>query len=133
MLIDLAEHQNAGYISLKEIAARQNISKKYLEQIVPLFHNSGMLKANRGPKGGYMLAMLPEKYTVGDILQLTEGSLSLAPDADPDPTDCGQDTDLAMLPIWQGLSRVIKEYLDGITLQDILDQLQDHYMNNYMI
>ena len=71
MLLDLAEHQEEGYIALKDIAARQGISKKYLEQIVPIFNKSDILKTNRGYQGGYMLAQSPEKYTVGQILRLT--------------------------------------------------------------
>ena len=133
MLIDLAEHQNAGYISLKEIAERQHISKKYLEQIIPVFNKTDMLRTNRGSQGGYMLARSPEKYTVGEILRLTEGSLSPVSCVDQEPIQCDRSADCATLPIWQGLSRVINEYLDGITLQDILDQQRDHYMNNYMI
>ena len=71
MLLDLAEHQNDGYIALKDIAARQNISKKYLEQIVPVLNKSDILNTNRGYQGGYRLAKSPSKYTVGEILRLT--------------------------------------------------------------
>ena len=76
MMLDLAEHQNCGFIALKDIAERQNISKKYLEQIIPILNRSGILKTNRGSQGGYQLAKTPDKYTVGEILRLTEGSLS---------------------------------------------------------
>lgn len=133
MLIDLAEHENCGYIALKDIAQRQNISKKYLEQIIPVFNKSDILRANRGSQGGYMLARSPEKYTVGEILRLTEGSLSPVACLDRDPIECERSGECATLPIWQGLYRVINEYLDNITLQDILDQQQERYMNDYMI
>lgn len=73
MLIDLAEHQNEGYIALKDIAQRQGISKKYLEQIVPMLNRSDILRTNRGFQGGYCLAKSPDQYTVGSILRLTEG------------------------------------------------------------
>ncbi len=73
MLLDLAEHQSEGYIALKDIAARQDISKKYLEQIIPILNKSGFLLASRGFQGGYRLAKTPDKYTVGDILRATEG------------------------------------------------------------
>ena len=76
MLLDLAEHRSEGYIALKDIAERQGISKKYLEQIVPILNRSDVLKTNRGYQGGYMLAKNPSQYTVGDILRLTEGSLA---------------------------------------------------------
>ena len=76
MMVDLAEHQNGEYISLKDIAQRQEVSKKYLEQIVPILNKSGFLKTNRGYQGGYMLSKPPRQYTVGDILRLTEGDLA---------------------------------------------------------
>jgi Rrf2 family protein len=75
MLVDLAEHRNCGFISLKEISQRQGISKKYLEQIVILLSRPDILRTNRGNKGGYMLAKDPDKYTVGQILRITDGGL----------------------------------------------------------
>ena len=75
MLLDLAEHKDEGYVALKDIAERQGISKKYLEQIVTLFNNSDLLRTNRGYQGGYMLAKDPSQYTVGQILRITEGGL----------------------------------------------------------
>lgn len=75
MLVDLAEHKEEGFIALKDIAKRQGISKKYLEQIVSTLNNPGILVANRGYQGGYMLAKPPTEYTVGSILQITEGGL----------------------------------------------------------
>ena len=133
MLIDLAEHQGDGYIPLKEIAQRQNISKKYLEQIVPMLNKSDILRTNRGFQGGYRLAKSPDKYTVGDILRLTEGSLSPVACLEHDPIECERSGECATLPVWQGLYRVINEYLDGITLQDILDQQRERYANDYII
>ena len=133
MLVDLAEHQNDGFVSLKEIAERQNISKKYLEQIVPVLNKSDVLKTNRGFQGGYRLSKSPEKYTVGEILRITEGSLSPVACLDQDPIACERSGECATLPIWQGLNRVINEYLDGITLQDILDQQRNLYANDYVI
>ena len=119
MLLDLAEHQNDGYVALKDIAERQNISKKYLEQIVPILNKSDILRTNRGFQGGYRLAKSPDKYTVGEILRLTEGSLAPVDCLNQYPIECERSGECATLPIWQGLNRVINEYLDGITLQDI--------------
>ncbi len=133
MLLDLAEHQNCGFIALKDIAERQNISKKYLEQIIPIFNRTGILKTIRGSQGGYQLAKTPDKYTVGEILRLTEGSLSPIACVEEELTECDRSGDCAMLPVWQGLYKVIQEYLDGITLQDILDQHRERYINDYMI
>ena len=88
MLLDLAEHRQNGYITLKDIAQRQNISKKYLEQIVPVLNKSNILMTNRGYQGGYRLAKAPEKCTVGEILRLTEGSLAPVACLETDPVQC---------------------------------------------
>lgn len=133
MLLDLAEHQNDGYIALKDIAKRQEISKKYLEQIIPILNKSDVLNANRGYQGGYRLAKDPSKYTVGDILRLTEGSLSPVACLDHNPIECERSADCMTLPIWKGLGKVINEYLDSITLQDILDMQREKYANDYVI
>lgn len=133
MLLDLAEHQDSGFIALKEVAARQNISKKYLEQIIPVFSKSGILLTNRGVQGGYRLAETPDRYTVGEILRMTEGSLSPLVCAEQEKSECVRSGTCAMLPVWQGLTRVISEYLDGITLQDILDQQKERGGGAYTI
>lgn len=133
MLIDLAEHQNGGYVSLKDIAERQGISKKYLEQIVPALTKSDVLKANRGFQGGYRLVNTPEKYTVGQILRLTEGSIAPVACLEHEENDCERKATCAMLPVWQNLYRVISEYLDSVTLQDILDEQQKGSPNDYVI
>lgn len=133
MLIDLAEHEGDGFIALKDIAERQNISKKYLEQIVPILSRSGILRTNRGSQGGYALAKEPEHVTVGEILRLTEGSLSPVACLDGDPAQCPRSADCPTLPVWQGLNHVINEYLDGITLRSILDSQRERYINDYSI
>ena len=133
MMLDLAQHQNDGFVALKDVAARQGISKKYLEQIVPVLNKSDILRTNRGFQGGYRLSKSPDKYTVGEILRLTEGSLSPVACLDQDPIEGERSGDCATLPVWQGLYRVINEYLDGITLQDILDAQKEKYANDYVI
>lgn len=133
MLIDLAEHSSDGFISLKDIAQRQNVSKKYLEQIVPILNKTDILKTNRGFQGGYKLAKSPDKYTVGEILRLTEGSLSPVSCVDQDPIECERSGECPTLPIWIGLKKVINDYLDSITLQDILDKQKERYSNDYII
>ncbi|MBQ8509379.1 MAG: Rrf2 family transcriptional regulator [Clostridia bacterium] len=127
------EHQNSGFVSLKDIAERQNISKKYLEQIVSALNKTNILRTNRGFQGGYQLAKSPDKYTVGEILRLTEGSLSPVSCLEHNPIECERYEGCAILPVWQGLYRVINEYLDGITLQDILDQQRERYTYDYVI
>ena len=133
MLIDLAEHQNDGFIALKDIAERQGISKKYLEQIIPVLNRSNVLNANRGYQGGYKLAKSPDKYTVGAILRLTEGSIAPVACLDHEPVDCPRREDCITLPLWKGLNKVITDYLDSVTLQDLLDNQKDMVANDYVI
>lgn len=130
MLLDLAQHSSDEFVALKDIAERQKISKKYLEQIVPILNRSDILTTNRGYKGGYRLAKPASHYKVGDILRLTEGSLAPVACLDLDPVGCEKSADCPTLPIWQGLYKVITDYLDGITLQDIIDmhQSSDDYV-----
>ncbi|MCM1299588.1 MAG: Rrf2 family transcriptional regulator [Firmicutes bacterium] len=133
MLLDLAQNQRDGYLSLKEIAERQGISKKYLEQIVPVFNKSDILKTNRGFQGGYRLVRTPDKYTVGEILRLTEGSLAPVACLEGKNNDCARQYDCMTLPLWQGLYKTINDYLDNITLQDILDRQTENSGNDYVI
>ncbi|MCI5899386.1 MAG: Rrf2 family transcriptional regulator [Firmicutes bacterium] len=133
MLLDLAEHQNDGFIALKDIASRQDISKKYLEQIIPILNKSDFLISNRGFQGGYKLAKNPDKYTIGDILRITEGSLSPVACLDHEPVLCDRANDCPTLPVWRGLKKVIDDYLDSITLQDLLDRQRERYANDYVI
>lgn len=133
MLLDLAEHQNDGYVALKDIADRQGISKKYLEQIVPILNKTDILRTNRGFQGGYRLAKAPDKYTVGEILRQTEGSLAPVACLEHEPNECARYGECATLTVWEGLYRVVNEYLDGITLQDILDRQKEQGANDYVI
>ena len=133
MMIDLCEHQNEGYVALKDAAQRQEISKKYLEQIVPVLSREGFLQASRGFQGGYRLARLPEQYTAAEILRATEGSLEPVACLDQSPELCPRSRDCATLPLWEGLSRVIREYLESVTLQDLLDRQKENYGNDYVI
>ena len=122
MLIELAENQGEGYLSLKEIADHQNISKKYLEQIIPTLNNSDILKTTRGIQGGYRLAKPASEIKVGDVLRTTEGSLVPVACLELDPIECDRAQNCATLPMWKGLSEVINNYLDSITIQDLLNE-----------
>lgn len=133
MLLDLAEHREDGYIALKDIAERQGISKKYLEQIVPILNRSDLLRTNRGNQGGYMLVKTPNQYTVGEILRLTEVTFAPVACVGKNPEECARSAECPTLPVWQGLYKVISEYLDGITLQDIIDQQNARGIDNYTI
>ncbi len=133
MLLDLAMHQGDGYIALKDIAARQDISKKYLEQIVPILNKSNILQASRGFQGGYRLVNPAETYKIGDILRLTEGSLTPVACLDWNPEGCEHRGECITLPLWKGLSDTISNYLDSITLQDLINDYQARTMGNYSI
>ena len=133
MLLALAEHKNNGFISLKEIAEKQNISKQYLEQIVALLNTSNLLRANRGKQGGYMLAKEPCEYTVGQILRITEGSLAPVACLEDETNQCERASFCKTLPMWKEFNKVIEDYLDSVTLQDMLDRYQEQIVDNYMI
>lgn len=120
-MLDLAAHQKDSYVSLKDIAQRQGISKKYLEQIVPLLNKADILKANRGFQGGYRLAKSPEEYTVGEILRVTEGDIVPVACLATEELFCERSACCQTRGIWEGLNTVIANYLDSITLQSILD------------
>ena len=122
MLIELAAHQQGEYMSLKEISEHQNLSKKYLEQIVPLLNKGGLLRTNRGNKGGYILAKDPKECTVGDVLRATEGSLAPVACLEYEVNDCPRASQCATLYVWEGLAKAVSDYLDSITLQDIIDR-----------
>lgn len=121
MLIELATHQEEGFVSLKDISERQGISKKYLEQIVPMLNKSGILRTNRGNKGGYMLAKPANECTVGEVLRATEGSLAPVSCLEYEQNDCPRADICATLYVWQGLEKAVNDYLNSVTVQDIID------------
>ena len=127
MMLDLAENQGDGVVALKDIAARQGISKKYLEQIIPLLNRAGLLQTSRGFQGGYRLAKAPENYSVGEILRAAEGGLSPVACLEQSPNACPRCHECDTLPIWAGLEQVVNQYLDGITLQSVLDGRKNKY------
>ncbi len=133
MMVDLAEHQADGFVSLKDVADRQGISKKYLEQIIPVLSRAGFLQASRGSQGGYRLAKPASAYTAKNILELTEGSLAPVACLETDPQGCERSECCASLLLWRGLEDAIESYLAGVTLQDLLDQQTALYGNNYII
>lgn len=124
MLVDLANHNDESFIALKDIANRQNISKKYLEQIVPVLTKSQLLQSNRGHQGGYRLAKRPEDINVYDVLTVTEGNLSCITCLEQEVNTCPRKEACETLYIWEGLNKVVKDYLCSITLLDILNHEQ---------
>ena len=121
IMIDLARHDEGSYIRLKDIAERQNITLKYMEQIMPLLTKAGYVRSYRGNNGGYMLARKPEEYTVGDILRTTEGSMAPIACIEDRPNRCPRCEECTTLPFWEGLWKVINEYTDRYTLADIME------------
>lgn len=123
VMIDLAQHENEGYISLKSIAERQRVSMKYLESIVSLLNKGGMLTSLRGKDGGYMLKKTADEYHIGEILRLTEGGLtpvSCHGFSDGDD-ECSNVNNCLTFPMWQKLDFLINQYLDEVSLRDLLE------------
>lgn len=131
VMVDLAEHQAEGHIPLKEIAQRQEISEKYLESIIKLLVKARLLSGVRGKGGGYRLTRPPERYTVYHILQLTEDSLAPVACLEHNAVPCPRADGCRTLRLWQGLDQVIREYLSGVTVADLVRQGADG--DNYVI
>ena len=131
VMVDLAEHQTDGFIPLKVIAQRQEISEKYLESIIKLLVKARLLNGLRGKGGGYQLTKAPEQYTVGTILRLTEESLAPVACLGQDADACPRMAQRRTLPLWQGLDRVINGYLDSVTIADLMHR--DAAGNDYVI
>lgn len=120
VMIDLAEQKSDRYIPLKEIAARQEISEKYLESIIKLLVKGKFLTGVRGKGGGYKLTKSPDQYTVGSILRLTEESLAPVACLEADAPSCPRTCDCRTLSLWKGLDKVINDYLDNVTVADLV-------------
>ena len=131
MMLDLAQHYGEDFISLKDISARQDISKKYLEQIIPFLNRSNLLIANRGHMGGYQLSKHPSQITKYEILLSAEGSLCPVSCMDNEPNVCPRASECITLPLWQGLHDKVHEYLSNVTLQDLIENRPD--TTNYCI
>lgn len=119
IMIDLATNENKEFISLKDIAARQEISNKYLEQIIAMLNKAGYLKTARGNNGGYKLAKKPKEYLVGDILRATEGDLKPI-DCLTEEGNCIRKENCKTFSFWKGLDEVITKYVNSKTLEDLM-------------
>lgn len=121
MMIDIGENEKNGSVSLKDISKRQDISLKYLEQIVGLLTRAGFVKSQRGAGGGYVLAKAPDKYTVGDILRVTEGNLAPITCLETEVNLCPKAETCKAVKYWKGLYDVMNQYFDGTTLVDLME------------
>ena len=122
MFIDLGEHYEEGYISLVDIANRKDLSKKFLEQIVPLYKTNDLLLGNRGNQGGYRLAKSPNQISLKDIVYISETNLGK-----------NSSNDYIINDIVDGLDKLIDDYFANITLDTLIEKEQSSYSNNYCI
>ncbi len=120
VMVDLAEHPADGFIPLKVIAERQDISEKYLEGIIKLLVKAKLLTGVRGKGGGYRLTKSPEQYTVGSILRMTEDSMAPVACLEPGAETCPRSAECRTLALWKGLDKVIRDYLDKYTPADLM-------------
>lgn len=133
MLLDLAQNQQEGYIALKDIAARQSISKKYLEQIVMALNQAGLLISNRGFQGGYRLSREAGQISLYDILKATEDSMAVVNCLAGPENTCPRRFECDTLAVWEGLNEVMERYMRSVTLQSILDDRAALQSDNYVI
>ncbi len=119
-MLSLAENESGEYVAMKKIALREGISLKYLERILPILTQSRIIEGVQGKGGGYRLTRKPEEYTVGEILRLTEGDLAPVSCLESNASPCDKSEKCKTLPLWTGLYGVICEYLDSVTLAELL-------------
>lgn len=133
VMLDMAMHREDGYIPLKTIAERQGISKRYLDQIMMLLNRTDYLKTTRGSQGGYKLAKTPDRYSLGDILRLTEGGFAPLACLENGGEECERYEDCIARGAWQGLEKVMADYLNNLTLQDILEQYRGNVPSEFRV
>ena len=121
LMIDLAENSSGNPVSLKDVAKRQGISDKYLEQIISVLNKAGYVRSVRGAQGGYLLKSDPETYTVGMILRQTEGSLAPVSCIEDDEIICDRQEQCVTLIVYKKINDAISNVVDNITLQDLVD------------
>ena len=132
LMMDLAENNNGSPISLRDVAKRQDISDKYLEQIISILNKAGYVRSVRGAQGGYMLKMEPQNYTVGMILRQTEGSLAPVACIEDDEIVCDRQQQCVTSIVYKKINDAISGVVDNITLQDLVDW-QNEKNGNYVI
>ena len=120
VMLDIAQHQKDGYVPMKEVAGRQNLSLKYLEQIIPPLKKNNMVEGIQGKGGGYRLVRKPEQYTIGDILRITERDLAPVSCLAEGAEKCNRRDKCQTIDFWEGLNSVVNDYLDSKTLADLM-------------
>ena len=122
VMVGLAGHSGEEYIPLKEIAEEEGISQKYLESIMGILSKAGFVDAVHGKGGGYRLNRSPKEYTISSILKLTEGSLAPVSCTTQGASACSRSSCCQTLPMWERLDRMINDFFEGITLEDLLHE-----------
>ena len=130
ILLDLAEHNNGEYIPMKEVAARQDISLKYIEKLMPSLKIAGFIDSTHGIGGGYKLRREPDQYTIWEILKVSEGDLAPVSCLLDNASPCERAAECKTLPVWKNYYKMTKEYFEGITLSDLMGNPE---INNYVI
>ena len=120
VMIDLAEHDDGAYIPMKEVARRQDISLKYLERILPILVSAKLVEGLHGKGGGYRLTRKPEDYRISEILRLTAGDLAPVACLECNAEKCKRTAECRTLPMWMELNRRVNEYLDSVTIADLM-------------
>lgn len=128
LMLDIAEQTDNKPVSIREISKRQKISEKYLEQIISILNNAGYVRSIRGSQGGYVLKYEPDKYTVGMILRLTEGTLAPVPCVGEDAQKCERMAECQTVMLWKRLDEAISGVVDHTTLADLMENSSDFYV-----
>ena len=131
VMVDIARNAGDNYVSLADIAERENLSMKYLESIISILNKGGLLVSARGKNGGYKLARKPNEYNISEILLLIEGSLAPVNCIMQDGVQCDKAANCSTLPLWAGLDKVIDKYLGGITLEDVIEGNRKKILGDY--
>jgi Rrf2 family protein len=125
-MLDLAVYNTGEPISLKDIAKRQEISEKYLEQIISVLSKGGMVQSVRGAQGGYFLRREPKDYTVGEILRLTEGDLAPVDCVGASGVSCDNKGDCITVEVYERINQAVNDVVDHISLQDLVDRYNEN-------
>ena len=125
LMMDIAMNGQNEPVRIKDIARRQEISEKYLEQIVSVLNKAGFVKSSRGPQGGYRLMRAPQEYTAGSILCLIEGSLAPVACMDMEENDCPRHERCATLFLWQKLHEAMKDVIENVSLSDLIEKQRE--------
>ena len=127
VLLDLAENQDKGYIAMKKVAERQELSLKYMERIMPVLSKNHYVEGVQGKGGGYRLVKNPKEYRIGDILRLTEGTLAPVACLECNSKTCQREKTCKTLPMWREFYQIINDYFDNITLADLMNGEKHRY------